>query len=80
MPQLQEDLFWHQKTFLQPAINCIWEKEQEVLINLLQVKKQGLVLGGDDRADSPGHSAKYGSYSVVDVKQNKVVDLKLVQV
>ena len=55
-------------------------KKQEALINQLQVKKQGLVLGGDGRADSPVHSAKYGSYSLVDVKQNKVVDLKLVQV
>ena len=76
----RKTFFRHQKAFLQPAINCIWEKEQEALINQLQVKKQGLVLGGDGRADSPGHSAKYGSYSVVDVKQNKVVDLKLVQV
>ena len=42
--------------------------------------KEALVLGGDGRADSPGHSAKYGSYSVIDLKQSKVVDIKLVQV
>ena len=70
----------HQKAFLQPAINYIWDREQDNLINRLLAQKQGLVLGGDGRADSPGHSAKYGSYSVIDLKQNKVVDFKLVQV
>ena len=72
--------FRHQKAYLQPAINCVWETEQRTLINELQRKKQGLVLGVDGRADSPGHSAKYGTYSVVDLKQSKVLDLKLVQV
>ena len=72
--------FRHQKAYLQPAINCVWETEQGTLINQLQYKKQGLVLGGDGRADSPGHSAKYGTYSVIDLKQSKVLDLKLVQV
>ena len=57
--------FQHQKAFLQPTINNIWEKEQEALFNQLQVKKQGLALGGDCRADSSGHSAKHGSYSVI---------------
>ena len=58
----RKTFFRHQKAFLPLAINCIWDKELEALINQLQVKKQGLVLGGDGRADSPGHSAKYGSY------------------
>ena len=42
--------------------------------------KEALVLGGDGRAASPGHSAKYGSYLVIDLKQSKVVDIKLLQV
>ena len=37
-------------------------------------------LGGDGRADSPGHSAKYGSYSVLDCDSNKVLDMQRVQV
>ena len=28
----------------------------------MTVKKESLVQWGDSRADSPGHSAKYGSY------------------
>ena len=70
----------HQRAFLQPAINCIWGRAQDNLINQLLAQKQGLALGGYGEADSPGHSAKYGSYSVIDLKQNKVVDFKLVQV
>ena len=76
----RKTFFRYQKAFLQPAVSYIWEKEQETLINQLTDKKEALVLGGDGRADSPGHSAKYGSYSVIDLKQSKVVDIKLVQV
>ena len=32
------------------------------------------------RADSPGHSAKYGSYTVMEQRINKVIDIQLVQV
>ncbi|XP_073804855.1 uncharacterized protein [Danio rerio] len=31
------------------------------------------------RADSPGHSAKFGSYTVIDMQSNTIVDLQLVQ-
>ena len=44
------------------------------------IEKKGLVIAGDGRADSPGHSAKYGSYSIIDINKNNVVDVKLVQV
>ena len=76
----RKTFFRHQKAFLQPAISYIWKEEQEAIINHLTVTKEALVLGGDGRADSPRHSAKYGSYSVIDLKQSKVVDIKLVQV
>ena len=44
------------------------------------IEKKGLVIAGDGRADSPGHSAKYGLYSIIDINKNKVVDVKLVQI
>ena len=72
--------FLASKSYLKPAFSYIWEKEQETLINQLTNKKETLVLGGDGRADSPGHSAKYRSYSVIDLTQSNVVDIKLVQV
>ena len=34
----------------------------------------------DGRSDSPGLSAKYGSFTVIEQKVNKVLDVELVQV
>lgn len=50
--------------------------------NLLEeMKRRGsFSLGGDMRADSPGHCAKYGSYSMMDLENNKIGDVQLVQV
>ena len=39
-----------------------------------------LTIGGDGRADSPGHSAKYGSYGIIDLDTNEVIDIQLIQV
>ena len=39
-----------------------------------------MTLASDGRCDSPGHSAKYGTYSMLDVKSNKIVDFKVVSV
>ena len=39
-----------------------------------------LAIGGDGRADSPGHSAKYGSYGIIDLSTNKDLHIELVQV
>uniref|UniRef100_A0AAV2MN03 Transposase n=1 Tax=Knipowitschia caucasica TaxID=637954 RepID=A0AAV2MN03_KNICA len=31
------------------------------------------------RADSPGHSAKYGSYTMMNLQSNSVIDIQLIQ-
>ena len=72
--------FLHQAKFLQPAVLITWEKHQMVLCQSFKANKQNLALSGDGRADSPGHSAKYGSYTVMEMSCNKVLDFKLVQV
>ena len=41
---------------------------------------KALTLGGDGRADTPGHSAKYGSYGLLDLDLMLVVHIELVQV
>ena len=67
-----------QRLYITPCIKEIWGIRQ---LRLLQeLGQRELVLGGDGRCDSPGHSAKYGSYSFVDLNTNKVLDVQLVQV
>ena len=72
--------YYHQSQYLQPAVLSVWECKQEKL--LAQCRTQGIPLsvGGDGRADSPGHSAKYGSYGIIDLDSNKVIHMELVQV
>ena len=41
---------------------------------------RGHVIGGDEREDSPGHSAKYGSCSVMRLEMDIVIDIQLLQV
>lgn len=42
--------------------------------------RETLVLIGDGRSDSPGHSAKYGCYTVIEQGIQKVLDIQIVQV
>ena len=76
----KKTFFRHQSIYLQPATCMVWEQHQQALLSILREKQTGLVVAGDGRADSPGHSAKYGSYSLLELTCNKVVDFKLVQV
>ena len=33
-------------------------------------------IGGDGRADSPGHSEKFGSYTIMELKKKVVIDIQ----
>ena len=57
----QRTFFRHQSHYLMPSVSRVWEKERTALIAVAQ--KRGLPLNrrGDGTADSPGHSAKFGS-------------------
>ena len=66
--------------YLVPTIVHTWKEEQRRLFEVLGSMEGGLVIGGDGRSDSPGHCAKYGSYTVIEERINKVIDQQLVQV
>lgn len=68
----------HQKYYLYPAIGIVWHNYQKDYFNDMQNKS--VVIGGDGRADTPGHSAKFGSYTMIDLNEGVVVDVQLVQV
>lgn len=72
--------YYHQSHYLHPAIFHIWDIHQQSFFSQLSDDDHGLILGGDGRSDSPGHSAKYGSYSLVELTHNAVIDIQLVQV
>uniref|UniRef100_A0A3P9ICA2 Uncharacterized protein n=1 Tax=Oryzias latipes TaxID=8090 RepID=A0A3P9ICA2_ORYLA len=42
-------------------------------------EQRGIVLAGDGRSDSPGHSAKYGTYTMLELPANVIIDMQLVQ-
>ncbi|XP_067305463.1 uncharacterized protein [Pseudorasbora parva] len=68
----------HQAKLLIPTINWQWKIMQDDLIEKA-IADGAVTLGGDMRADSPGHSAKYGSYTMMDLRANRVIDIQLVQ-
>ena len=58
----------------------MWGDEQPRSLTQCKAQDTLLPIGGDGQADSPGHSAKYGSYGVIDLNTNKVLHIELVQV
>ena len=58
----------------------VWNRQQANMIEVLQAFGNPLTLGGDGRSDSPGHSAKFGAYTLLDLNHKVVLDVELVQV
>ncbi|KAK1891439.1 Proline-rich protein HUA1 [Dissostichus eleginoides] len=72
--------FRHQRLYTIPTMVQAWQNEQAGIIRELKEMWGGLILSGDCRSDSPGHCANYGTYSFIEDRINKVLDLQLVQV
>ncbi|VDI75070.1 Hypothetical predicted protein [Mytilus galloprovincialis] len=60
-----------QRTYLIPTIDEIWKKEQNELFE--HFHNQDLVVLGDGRMDSPGHSAQYCSYTFMEMISKKIL-------
>eukprot|EP00794_Sanderia_malayensis_P001815 gene1815-2037_t len=65
-----------QRIYLVPTIFEHWNMEKR---KLLLSGKNIKTLGGDARMDSPGFSAKYGTYSLMDLDSNKVISVNTLQ-
>ena len=74
-----------QKEFFFPCIQEAWIREEENVREELK-KEESIIVSGDGRCDSPGHTAKYCSYTLMDTSSrhrtgsNKIVAMELVQV
>ena len=69
-----------QSAYLTPTILEVWQNHQEAMITCIQEQQRDLRLAGDMRCCSPGHTAKYGSYTMIDLEVGMVLDIQLVQV
>lgn len=58
----------------------MWQEQRAATLERVKAAAGGAKLAGDSRADSPGYSAKYGTYSLIEASLNKVTDVQVVQV
>ena len=72
-----------QQRYLWPVVNEAWRNEQAQAIREAKAERGAgaLILGGDARCDSPGHNARYGSYTLMDIRPktpNLIMSMELV--
>ncbi|KAK7500041.1 hypothetical protein BaRGS_00008588 [Batillaria attramentaria] len=67
-----------QESYLLPAVHDVWSRMQERLFAAR--RGRAVKLAGGGRCDSPGHCAKYGSYTFMDAETSEVLHCELVQV
>ena len=65
-----------QSLYALPSIGDLWSKMKEVIWKVFE--KDVLVVCGDGRMDSPGFSAKYCVYTMMEHYLNVIVDLEVV--
>ena len=68
-----------QKRYLIGIVNRFYLKKSRMILDELK-KSDTIHLSGDGRCDSPGHNAKYLTYSMMDRVTSKIVAFSLTQV
>lgn len=71
--------FTIQKSVLFPTVNKFYKSVRQTLYDQYTTLPTN-DFTGDGRSDSPGYSAKYGTYSLMHTGSNKVVDFQVVHV
>ena len=75
----ESDYLNYQNKHLFPVISECWQQEKVlVLTNLLD--RGSVTLLGDGWCDSPGYSAKYGTYTMMKEESHKIVDFEVCHV
>ncbi|XP_069138377.1 uncharacterized protein [Argopecten irradians] len=62
-----------QRIYLIPSIDELWKEQQASLLS--HFEGRDVVLAGDGRMDSPGHSAQYCTYSLMELDSNKIMSI-----
>ncbi|XP_014666614.1 PREDICTED: uncharacterized protein LOC106808411 [Priapulus caudatus] len=63
-----------QRCYLVPTIENFWSDHQKEVV--AEMKDKELVVLGDGRMDSPGYSAQYCSYTIMESESKKILTLK----
>ena len=69
-----------QRQHLMPVIMYTWSTMQDEMLKRVKESGRLLRLAGDGRCDSPGYSAKYCTYSLLDMDTDTVITFVVVQV
>ncbi|CAN7990177.1 unnamed protein product [Ixodes hexagonus] len=78
MKSVQKTQYYQfQRCYLLPAVTEVWLSEQARLLDSLRQTK--LCLAGDGRSDTPGHSADFGTYTLLETSCNQVIHVELVK-
>lgn len=77
LSSISESLFYRvQKLYCCPAIKSMWSDVKEALHGHLLA--DSITLAGDGRNDSPGHTARYCVYTLIEESSKMVVDLEVI--
>ncbi|KAF6028531.1 hypothetical protein EB796_013164 [Bugula neritina] len=69
--------FHYQKKFLHGVIREVYSSDMKALLKTLST--QELRVSGDGRFDTPGHSATFGVYTMMDSDTSKIISTELVK-
>ena len=75
----ERQFYRYQKDYLFGVSNEFYLKHQSENIKKI-IHDEKLLVGGDGRCDSPGHTAKYCTYSLSDQKTNRILCASVTQV
>ena len=78
IPWVSKSRYYNMLDHMLSVTNKAWKKELSQIVSAS--KQRGLILSGDGRCDSPGHNAKYLTYSLFDQSLKKVIAVSLTQV
>ena len=70
--------YQYQNLFIAPAVKDFWEQQKKKLCD--ERSGKDIILSGDGRNDSPGHSAQYCTYSLADMKDKAILEMTIVDV
>lgn len=71
--------FKYQRSKLFPTIYMYWKKYQSKLLEKVKAVSGGVVVAGDGRHDSMGHSAKFGAYTIFCCTVPMIIHFALIQ-